>query len=266
MIRENSVKPPNNLWKELPITKTSGGCLTFFYSEDLSYLPIRWVTKPSDNKSDPNLETLTYGLFSTCGKQLRQSIVKHGSEYLFFITNLKKQGRCLVGFYKLKWFAASNSRANDYSIAAQQGHFVENPISLKFIDQIHGTNFSQAFRLFRRIPKEDCLILESTLLKQTNIIGKYLEEIDRLERFNEKHGKYRYIAWKQSEKFSWEYAKNYLDQPVYIAKALHTKNSTVDDTWECCKCHYEFKNRSLLKRCPNCGAINTVSSKNREVA
>ena len=55
----NSIKPPRSPWILLSSESDSGGYLSFYYSDDMSPLPVRWVTKPGDNKSDPNLETLT---------------------------------------------------------------------------------------------------------------------------------------------------------------------------------------------------------------
>src|SRR6266568_2401005 len=78
--------PPNPPWAPMSQEGDGGGCLSVYYSDDMSPLAVRWITKPGDNKSDPNLETMTYGLFSTCSKAMRSGIVKRGAEYLFFAT------------------------------------------------------------------------------------------------------------------------------------------------------------------------------------
>src|SRR4051812_16368068 len=104
-----SVRPPAAPW--LKIDRPSGaGYLSIYYSDDLSPLPIRWITKPGDNKSDPNIETLTYGLFSTCSRGMRSGAVKNAAEFLFFACN-RGAGRVLSGYYRLKWYAESGFEA-----------------------------------------------------------------------------------------------------------------------------------------------------------
>ena len=53
-----------------------------YLADDLSRLPVRHITRPHDNKSDPNIETGTYGLFSTCENQMRSGIVNRGAQYI----------------------------------------------------------------------------------------------------------------------------------------------------------------------------------------
>ena len=56
-----------------------------YLPDDLSRLPVRHITRPHDNKSDPNIETGTYGLFSTCEHQMRSGIVNRGAQYIVFM-------------------------------------------------------------------------------------------------------------------------------------------------------------------------------------
>src|ERR1044071_3989814 len=117
-----SIKPPNPLWRELKSPEDAAGYLSIYYSDDLSPLPIRWVTKPGDHKSDPNLETLTYGLFSTCGPQMRAGVVSRNSEYLFFAT-ARKGERVLTGYYHLGWYAQGVYEGKtDYCLAADRAY------------------------------------------------------------------------------------------------------------------------------------------------
>ena len=51
------------------------GFLSFYLRDELSALAVRGVTLPGNNKSDPNLETGTYGLFSICCQSMRAGIV-----------------------------------------------------------------------------------------------------------------------------------------------------------------------------------------------
>ena len=65
------VMPPAAPWTALEVNTPATGYLSVYLSEDLSRLPIRAITRPYDNKSDPNIETGTYGLFSTCERAMR---------------------------------------------------------------------------------------------------------------------------------------------------------------------------------------------------
>ena len=112
---EEELKPPNAPWIAIPIPQDAGGCLSVYYSDPLSRVPVREVTRPGDNKSDPNIETLTYGLFSTCGRAMRSGMVGRGDRYLFFATK-RGAGRVLTGYYDLCWYAEANSAADrDFS-------------------------------------------------------------------------------------------------------------------------------------------------------
>src|SRR5216683_1864933 len=71
------LKPPAPPWLELVPTDDAGeGVLSFYYSEDEAAVPIRAIMLPNNNKSDPNIETATYGLFSTCSQRTRAGIVE----------------------------------------------------------------------------------------------------------------------------------------------------------------------------------------------
>ena len=56
-----------------------------YLADDLGRLPVRHITRPHDNKSDPNIETGTYGLFSTCEHQMRSGIVNNGARHIVFM-------------------------------------------------------------------------------------------------------------------------------------------------------------------------------------
>src|SRR3954471_24861893 len=102
----------------IPLTvQSEGGYLSFYYSDDISPLPVRWVTKPGDNKADPNLETGTYGLFSTCSLSMRSGVVKRKIGIIFFCTRTKA-GRELTGFYEPRWFTQGPLGQRDYCLAA----------------------------------------------------------------------------------------------------------------------------------------------------
>lgn len=253
-----SIRPPDSPWVELKITKESGGYLSIYYSDDLSPLPVRWVTKPGDHKSDPNLETLTYGLFSTCSPQMRSGVVKRGSEYLFFAT-ARNQERMLSGYYHLRWYAQGVYQGKtDYCLAADRAHFIADPISLKKVDRNCGTDVSNWFRNMRLLTNDQCKRVADLIDARPNAMPAYLEEIDRLERFNLKHSGYRYPTWKRTEKFSWEYAKELLNKGHFDSPSEKVPNSSPSGLWQCKNCSGTIRNKALLKKCPDCGSIGTL--------
>lgn len=265
-IEGTSIAPPNPPWIILETTSKPSGYLSYYYSDDISPLPVRWVTKPGDNKSDPNLETSTYGLFSTCSPNMRKGVVKSGSPYIFFITN-RNGVRVLTGYYYIQWYAeGAFSGGWDFCIAANGMRFINPPISLREIDSRLGLNLSRRFRTFKAIPHEICLELRTLLDSRKDFTNAYLEEIDRLERFNLLHGEYRYVGWKQKDKFSWEYATEYLNrffqESSVQMESKRAKNSNPENKWICSQCNYRFMNKSLLRRCPNCGKIASLNTDN----
>ena len=203
MKNNRSAIPPNPPWRELAICEASGGYLGSFLNDDLSGLPVRAVTKVGDNKADPNLETKTYGLFSTCHKVMRKSIVKHGCRHVFFITN-RRGVRILAGLYLVKWYAVVSADEDDFCLAADSIWFVADPIPLEQVDKVCGTNVSRWFRNHLRVDAEGCRKIERLLKRRANATGVYLAEIDRLERFNLKHGGYRYVTARRKESYSWD--------------------------------------------------------------
>ena len=256
------MKPPSHPWKTLEIPPKPEGYLSYYYSDDISPMPVRWVTKPGDNKSDPNLETSTYGLFSTCSPNMRRGVVKSGRPYIFFITN-RNGVRVLTGYYHIKWYVeGAFSGGWDFSIAANKVHFVDPPISLVEIDKKFGSTLSKHFRTHKGLSHDICCKLRTLLESYEDSTDAYLKEVDRLERFNLKHGEYRYIGWKQKDKFSWEYARKYLErffqEPSDQERSQKVKNSNPDNLWHCSSCKEVHLNKSLLRRCPHCGEIASL--------
>lgn len=261
-LKEMSVEPPNPPWKPLEIPSQPEGYISYYYSDDISPIPVRWVTKPGDNKSDPNLETSTYGLFSTCSPSMRRGVVKYGRPYIFFITN-RNGVRVLTGYYHIKWYVeGAFSGGWDFSIAADKVHFIDPPISLVEIDKKFGSTLAKHFRTHKGISHETCCKLRTLLGSYEDSTAFYLEEIDRLERFNLLHGEYRYIGWKQKDKFSWEYARTYLERFFQESSEQvipqRVKNSNDENQWFCSSCHRVLVNKSLLRRCPNCGELASL--------
>ena len=261
-LKEISMEPPNSPWIPLEISSKPEGYLSYYYSDDMSPIPVRWVTKPGDNKSDPNLETSTYGLFSTCSPNMRQGVVKYNRPYIFFITN-RNGVRVLTGYYYIKWYVEGAFSGDwDFSIAASKVHFIDPPISLVEIDKKFGSTLSKHFRTHKKLSHEMCCKLTTLLDSYRDSTDAYLKEIDRLERFNLKNGEYRYIGWKQKEKFSWDYARKYLErffqESSEQAISQRVKNSNPENLWLCSSCKEVLVNKSLLRRCPNCGDIASL--------
>src|SRR2546426_4466528 len=172
------IQPPNSPWIQIASGTDSGGYLSFYYSDDMSRLPVRWVTKPGDNKSDPNLETLTYGLFSTCWRTMRTGIVDRRCSHLFFTTSRKSE-RVLTGYYHLGWYAGGVLGSRDYCIAADSARFIEKPFPLKEVDRRCGTNVSGWFRSMRILTAGECKKLARLIDSRLDATAAYLEEIDR---------------------------------------------------------------------------------------
>jgi hypothetical protein len=253
--RECSVEPPRTPWTDLESATDAGGYLTIYYSDDMSPLPVRWVTKPGDNKSDPNLETLTYGLFSVCAKSMRRGIVNRKSRYLFFAT---RRGECrvLCGYYRLRWYANGIFGTDDPAIAADHARFTAKPIPLEAVDKELDTQLGRPFRGSLLLGARVCSELRRLIDTRPNAMSFYLAEIDRLERFNLRHGGYRYIGWRKSTCFSWADAKKYLAPSA--TPGPHPSNSTPSNLWRCEDCGGAVQHRALLKCCPHCGAPGTL--------
>ena len=78
-------------------TQNAGAYVSVYLSSEVGRVPVRDVLRLGDNKSDPNLETQTYGLFSTCEPTMRKSIAARGITEIFFVTSVEPIGRALVG-------------------------------------------------------------------------------------------------------------------------------------------------------------------------
>jgi hypothetical protein len=248
-------RPPNPPWQKLPGSADSVAYVTIYYSDDLSGLPVRCVTKPGDNKSDPNLETATYGMFSTCSKAMRSGVVTRGAKYLFFAT-ARQGARVVAGYYRLHWYATSPAGVRDFALAADEIHFVREPVPFVLVDKRCGTDLSKPFRNMRLLTPAQCKSLREFLEEQEDDTASYLHEIDRLERFNLHYSGYRYVAWKSTDPFSWACARKYLESKQHNTEPV--SNSTLSNQWKCKQCKAVVTNKALLKRCPNCGAIGTL--------
>lgn len=203
-LRQN-IRPPNLPWIPLKSSEGSKAALSFYYSDPLSKIPVREVSHKNDPKPDPNLETKTFGLFSTCDKRMRATIVRQGIELHFFCTN-RAGVKVLTGYYRIGWYYEVPDTKDDYMLAAKGAKFVAPGFPLHELKPyLRGFQIDKRFRTFRYIPGDpaDLLLL---LLKDTpNATPQYISEIRRLERLTLKRDGYIYRN-KYPNGFNWDVA------------------------------------------------------------
>ena len=252
------VIPPAAPWTELEVATPATGYLSVYLSEDLSRLPIRAITLPNDNKSDPNLETGTYGLFSTCERGMRAGIVNNKAQFIIFLSK-RGEERVVAGFYRLAWKTEGvwHATKRDYALAADYVHFVAEPIPVSHLPESVRAAAKRKFRLSKRLNAVETQTIIAALDSRPNALEDYLSEIDRIERFQTYHSGYRYVSWQQKEPFGWELARRYLVVPNVPGTGI---NQSPTGFWQCTnsECGKFINNWSLLRRCPFCSAMGTL--------
>lgn len=263
--------PPNEPWQELSDPSAMEGYLSYYLSDDLSRYAVRDVTRPNDNKSDPNLETMSYGLFSTCERGMRAGAVKNNRPYIFFVTRRGNE-RYLTGYYRVAWYAEGHpifsylrrSRVlDDFILVADEMKFIHPPISMKELaERFDDEFFSDWFRTFKITDEVQTADLLAVIDEREDVSQEYLDEIERLELVNRRYHDHRYTNWEQNERFSWELAEDYLytDTDLDISEAQERFESISSEDvswWECLECGHEIESERPLKRCPNCNVIGT---------
>ena len=256
---------------------TADSYLCFYYVSSLSSLPVREVNRLgganeageplADCKSDPNLETGTFGLFSTCQAQARRAIVERRSPYIFFFGTCaigKRVTRCVTGYYRLGWFAHGGTHAHDYCLAAKSSHFVGRPVPFEQINRELGTALSNRnpLRTTGRLGPGIAEGLVEILHRQPNATADYVAEIRRLERINiAASGGFRYINFGRTDSFTWDDIRRF--DRIGIPSVLpRVGNKSLTGRWECENCHHTLQSFSRLKLCPSCGASGTLISTN----
>lgn len=244
-------------WRTLADKGT--GYLSVYFSEPLARWPIREITRPGDNKSDPNIETGTYGLFSTCEPTMRNRIVHDGAATIFFLTTRKKhQGRVLSGYYKVGWYTegTQGSLNRDYALAASAMRFI-NPILTKELPEHLENICSAPFRTMKPIDVETSAALISICDEQLDQTDRYLDEVVRIEQFARSRSDYAYPSWGRESGFTWDDAADYYQTDAELSKV---PNSSKTHRWRCreASCGYVIKSGALLKKCPLCKKTATL--------
>lgn len=213
------VRPPNPPWVPLKPGPSGRAALAYYYSDPNSSLPVREVTRADDNKSDPNLETMTFGLFSTCERGMRVGIVRDGMQYIFFCTRQGNQ-RVLTGYYRIGWYAEGppikgyggrGKPPKDFILAASEMRFVAPGFPLEDLTgYLRGDRVDTPFRAYRYVEKATVGRLVALLDRTPDATDDYLAEIERLEELNLEEYGFRYKNWRREGGFSWEAAPRYL--------------------------------------------------------
>lgn len=257
MHRPTPPDPPSvGQWEPLP-DGGGTGYLSVYFSEPLARYPVRHITRPADNKSDPNIETATYGLFSTCERQMRGKIVREGRPYLFFVTTHGERGRKLTGYYELAWYAESTggAAAGDYALAASKIKFVD-PVSLSTLPEPLRSVCVPQFRNIRPIGAATVAMFQGLMDSLPDRTDRYLSELARIEQFARHHSGFAYPSWGRLEGFGWDDADRYLgsSSATGVVPAIPSTGQ-----WRCASCKRVITSKALLKSCPGCDAMGTLS-------
>jgi hypothetical protein len=245
----------------LRLADRGGGYLSYFYSDPLARYPVRELTRPADNKSDPNIETLTYGLFSTCEPQMRNRIVADGAATLLFVTR-RNGRRVLAGYYHLGWYAegALGAAQRDWALAADEARFID-PVPLDEVAQSVPA-CGRRFRLFTRLDASEVALLRAEVDARPDLTDAYLRELARIERFAARRTGYAYPSWGRDTGFTWAAAGDFLHKPDAAPTAA--PNSSPTGRWCCTTCEAVVQNGALLKQCPACRAVATLTPDDQE--
>ncbi len=251
--------PEGARWKATTPKEPIFGYASFYHADDLAAIPVRAVTRIKDNKSDPNIETGTYGLFSTCQKQMRSGIIKHGASFIFFFTRPRGQERYLAGMYELgAWTPGGlGVAARDFAVAAKSVRFIA-PIRIADLGDGLAQPLSRRWRLTKRLSPEQTVRLTKIVNQQADLTDQYILEVDRLERLNKFQSGYRYPTWMREDSWNWRDASAYLRQVPDDPGSEPVPNRSATGWWGCSQCDAAIENGALLKACPRCRELGTL--------
>jgi hypothetical protein len=251
--------PPNTPWRPLDAAVPAHGYASFYYCDELGGWPVRSITRIKDNKSDPNLETGTYGLFSTCEQRMRSGIVTNRSREMFFVCRPHGGPRQVSGYYELGWYTpgALRQRTRDFALAAREMRFID-PIPLSELPDGLADVLNGSWRLSKRLDSDQTARLRAVIDAMPDRTSNYLSEISRLEKLNAFHSGYRYPSWRRDKPFNWADSERYLQEASYDPDAPKIRNSSPTGWWRCVACPAFTENAALLKACPHCHSIDTL--------
>lgn len=251
--------PPDPPWRPLNPGVPAHGYASFYYCDELGGWPVRSITRLKDNKSDPNLETGTYGLFSTCEQKMRSGIVSNRPRDIFFVCRPRGGPRQVSGYYELGWYTpgALRQRTRDFALAARAMRFID-PIPLPELPDGLADVLGGGWRLSKRLDPDETRRLRTVIDSMPDRTPDYLGEIDRLERLNAYHSGYRYPSWRRHQRFTWADAERYLQEVPHDPTAPKVRNSSPTGWWRCTACPVLTENAALLKACPHCHRIDTL--------
>jgi len=249
---KSSFMPPDPPWVPLA-TNEDIGYLSVYLSDPLARYPVRHITRIADNKSDPNIETMTYGLFSTCEDKMRKGVVRDGRAWLFFMTMLAGKGRSVTGMYEIGWHAPGPLApgVDDVALVASSTRWID-PIPATEVSGSLGEELRRAFRLYLRLGVEHTAALRELIASRPDRTADYLSEVSRLERFNQSVTGYTYPTWERDCSFERADAAQYLTPRD--GGGEKSANSSPTGRWRCVECGSTTDNTARLKLCPTCKA------------
>lgn len=253
MASEVSYTPPSPPWRPIVPQPDAGAYVSVYLSSAVGRVPVRDVLRLGDNKSDPNLETGTYGLFSTCEPPMRVSIASRGISEIFFITTVDG-ARALVGRYELGWYAEVDK--GDFAYAASGMRFID-PIQLSQLSGRLGTEMQKKLRNYKIVDAKLAGQLRHLVDTAADRTSAYLFEIDRLERMSLARTGFRYPTWDGKTAFSWAIAGPYL-AGTQNAGPASAPNTSPTGSWKCVACGAEIRNEARLKVCSVCHERGTL--------
>jgi hypothetical protein len=248
--------PPNPPWEPLTTTEEIG-YLSVYLSDPLARYPVRHITRVADNTSDPNIETMTYGLFSTCEDKMRKGVVRDGRRWLFFMATLPGKGRSLTGMYKVGWHAPGPlfPGVDDFALAASEARWIA-PIPASEVGGSLGDQLRRKFRLYLRLDSEHTAELRELIESKPDLTDAYLAEVARLERFSKSVTGYTYPTWEREQGFEGSDAAQYLTPRE--GGGEQATNTSPTGRWRCVECDSTTENAARLKLCPTCKAPGTL--------
>lgn len=244
--------------------------MSFHYSDELSELMVRAVTRVNDNKGDPNIETATYGLFTPCEQEMRNSLVREGFPHIFFVSE-RNDERFLVGRYRIGWWAQGpdykgrkKKARPDVYLAASEVRMLRNPIPLTEVAaRFKDPEFSKGFRTFKfkSITEKRTHQLLTLINRYPDATDEFIAEIHRLERINMRYHKARYPSHPRIGGFSWDDASLILDQKPVNSVEFTPPALPIDRTgwWVCGVCGKAIQHVGGLKQCAACRSFGSFA-------